>query len=147
MILYLACSYGSRAYARRMALHLRGHGHVIASQWHDGPDQGDADPVDEAVRAELQARNEADIARADALVVLAHVGTPRATYWEAGWAAALGLGVVWVHDADGRGRCLADSRPGARRVVAVDIDGVDAAAIAEALTDTGARELRMLGAS
>lgn len=145
MNIYIACSYGSSPTARRMAALLAEHGHTIVSRWHEEADR-DTDPQDEAARAQLQAANEADMQRADALVVLSHVGQPRATYWEAGWCAALGLPTVWVHGADGHGRCLADSRPGVRRVVAYGVDAVDAAAIASELVDIGARELRMLGA-
>lgn len=132
MKLYVACSYRVRGHASRMAALLAAHGHTIVSHWHEENGR-DTDPQDEAGRAALQATNEADIATADALVVLSHVGEPRATYWEAGWGAALGLPAVWLHGADGRGRCLGDSRPDVHRLVAHGRDDVDAAAIVDAL--------------
>lgn len=75
------------------------------------------DPPREWERQELLVENKADILRADAVVVLASRGTPRATYGDAVYGLAMQKPTVWTHSERGHGRCLWDSDPLVRRLI------------------------------
>ena len=77
---------------------LEARGLACTSSWAQGadgtPERLDALPI-ERVRA-IAARNDADLAASDVVLVLGDVGTGREMYAEARMAIALGLPVVWL---------------------------------------------------
>lgn len=94
---------------------------VTCSQWHAAVVAAAAvrDPESDQTRRELLTLNLADIERADALVALVHIGEPRATLGEIGYALALRKPVVWVSHG-WRGRNLLDAHVGVTRIDVAD---------------------------
>jgi len=114
---YIAASLVWKRAAAAWAEALRATGVETCSSWHDDDNVVDDDSLDEAGRQSAIRRITADVSRADCLVVLAHLGEPRATFVEAGMAIAMGKPCVFVHLGP-VGRQVFDSHP---RSIRVDI--------------------------
>jgi hypothetical protein len=120
MSVYLAAAISEYLTARAFAERLRVAGIPVCSRWHDQIQPGQVDPVGEEERAELLSRNMDDLWCASTVVVLAAEGDPRATYWEAGYAACVGVATIWQHGPNGEGRCLGDAYWNVVRVTSLD---------------------------
>ncbi len=129
MRLYFAAPLAWAGYAREVSAEVsRVGGHGIVSSWHDRVLPGAVDPSAAEERSAILLANLADLRAAGAVVALTHVGTPRATFGELGFALALGKPVVWCHGAGGEGRCILDADHMVRRIVVEDADGWTVAA-------------------
>ncbi len=98
--IYIATAYANLELAQDYARALCGFD--IVSSWHTLPVADERELSEEEIRR-LAARNFMDLATADAVLALMHVGEPRVTYAEVGYALARGRHVVWTH-AGPRGR-------------------------------------------
>jgi nucleoside 2-deoxyribosyltransferase len=113
MKIYVAAPLGHAVLATFVADELVRLGHDVTSRWHrrvavaleDGPVQ---DPVSPNERLSVLDANLRDLNGAATVVALTHVGEPRATFSEIGYAVARGKRVVWVQSWDGRGRNILD---------------------------------------
>lgn len=118
MNVYVASKYQNRDACAALAGHLRALGCDVTSRWHEGPAQAvpESELPDDALDA-IAADNHADLARADALVLLVHPGLA-GSLLETGVAIGRGMPllvvgpqrgltlmarhrlVTWVDDAD-----------------------------------------------
>lgn len=113
--LYIACPLAEVDTARALAREAKALGLRVVSGWHDrvATEEQTADPF--VLRARLR-QNFRDVLSADAMLVWAVAGQPRATFVEAGWAQVLGLPLFWVPALDGHN--LAERGPGVQLVAA-----------------------------
>lgn len=116
---YVAAPLGAAHLATWVADELVRRGFDVVSRWHRwvGEAGQTSDPVDDTAREHILESNLEDLNRADVVVALTQVGTPRATFCEIAWALGNGLPVVWVSGPQGAGRCIFDAHRLVRRVV------------------------------
>lgn len=120
MNIYLACALNCSDQARGIARILEMGGHIIVSSWHDTAKES-FDPSDDVVRGRILRTNLADLETAQVVIVFAHIGNPRATYCEAGYALAIGKRLVWVHNDSGDSRNIFDAHSDVTRLRAFDL--------------------------
>ena len=107
--IYVAASIKAASVAREAAAVLTQHGHHVVSTWQDRIlADGPSDPTAPKHRSAIYELNKIELRECDVVVALTHVGAPSATYFELGFAAALGKRIIWVHDGD-KGRNLGDA--------------------------------------
>lgn len=116
---YIACALAQAETACRIA-GLLGPEFRVVSRWHWEVVKlgAKADPPKEADRIECLLPNLDDIERSDVVLVLAHIGQPRATYSEIGYAIRAGKRILWVHAPDGTGRNIFDAHGLVKRIPA-----------------------------
>ncbi len=105
---YIAAPKARASLAKSLAQLLRASSYEISSRWHDAIEDDAVDPSFESARSSICEENIADLRHADVTVVYLPEGG-RATYWEAGFAAALSKRVIWFVPPTGEGRCIGDS--------------------------------------
>lgn len=114
MKVYIAAALACAPVAAELAALLAGNGHRVVSSWHVGQ-TATVDPEDEYARSGTLRHNLCELRACDVAVVLAHLGEPRATFSEVGYALALDKRVVWLHAPSGAGRNIFDAHGLVRR--------------------------------
>lgn len=104
-MIYIAASLQIRDEAEELADALRVRGVSVASTWHARP--VGADPSEPEERLRIWETCTREIVSADYMIALLHVGEPRTTLVEVGYALALGVAVVMVRG--DRGLPIADA--------------------------------------
>ncbi len=117
--IYLASALSNAALCNDLAAELGCAGFVVTSNWHFivASDGTTSDPEAAASRIDILAANLADLASADVIVGICHIGVGKATYAEIGYALAIGREVVWVQGFCNEGRSLFDSHRLVRRIL------------------------------
>jgi hypothetical protein len=128
---FLAAPLTQAVWADAMGRRLATLGHAVTSRWHRTSQV--LDPDDLRARAAILRHNVYDLDRAEACIVLASRGPARAMYGDAVYALLANKAVIWVHGAQGEGRCLWDSHPSVVRMVDQGDDEALSASIAEKL--------------
>lgn len=119
---YVAASLRWKDAAAKWADSIRATGIEVCSGWHDDPTVVDDLALGVTERQRAIRSITAELSRASVVVVLAHLGEPRATFVEAGMAIAMGKPVVWVCSGN-VGRLVFDAHP---RSVRVDLASTSA---------------------
>jgi nucleoside 2-deoxyribosyltransferase len=132
--IYIAGAIAERELCEEYACSLRDAGYVVTSTWHHPGPRVDELELPEEQRHGLLQWNDAQMARADIILAIAFVGSPRSTFCEVGAAITRGKPVVSLHM--GRsGRFLWDSHPKVVRLDLLDPRGrIIGDAIGEALS-------------